>query len=140
MDGSGLPVPGVTVTVSSPQLIQGEVRVTTDTGTYRVPNLPPGIYSVRAELSGFQTVTREAIVLPAGASLAIEFILKLTPVEETITVTGESPLVDVKSTNLTRQIDNAVVDNVPVGRSFAALLETAPVAFQYQELRSFQDK
>ena len=127
MDESGLAVPGVTVTVSSPQLIQGaEVRVTTDTGTYRAPNLPPGTYSVKAELPGFQTVTREAIVLPTGASLAIEFMLKLSPVAETITVTGESPLVDVKSTNLTRHIDSAVVENIPVARNFAALLETAP--------------
>ena len=127
MDESGLSVPGVTVTVSSPQLIQGvEVRVTTDTGTYRVPNLPPGTYSVTAELPGFQTVTREAIVLPTGASLAIEFMLKLTPIQETVTVTGESPIVDVKSTNLTRHIESAVVDNIPVGRNFAALLETAP--------------
>ncbi len=79
-----------------------------------------------AELPGFQTVTREAIVLPTGASLAIEFMLKLTPIQETVTVTGESPLVDVKSTNLTRHIESAVVDNIPVGRNFAALLETAP--------------
>ena len=127
MDESGLLVPGATVTVSSPQLIQGvEVRVTTATGTYRVPNLPPGTYSVKAELPGFQTVTRAAIVLPTGASLAIDFMLKLSPVAETITVTGESPLVDVKSTNLTRHIDSAVVDNIPVARNFAALLETAP--------------
>ena len=70
VDASGSRIPGATVTVSSPQLIKGtEVRVTSNEGTYRVPSLPPGVYTVKIELPGFQTMSHEEIVLEAGASL-----------------------------------------------------------------------
>src|SRR5262249_5450588 len=71
-DEAGLAVPGTTVTIKSPQLIQGQIaRTTTDEGTYRVPSLPPGTYTVVAELTGFQTITRGDIAVTAGKSLAV---------------------------------------------------------------------
>jgi hypothetical protein len=125
-DESGLAVPGATITVTSPQLIKdAEVRVTGERGTYRVPALPPGTYSVKAEVAGFQTVTYADIVLQAGSSIGVDFVLKLSPVEETVTVTGESPLVDVKSAQTMRTVLSEVVENIPIGRRFSDLITTA---------------
>lgn len=124
-DGSLLP--GVTITVSSPRLIGGsDVRVTNELGAYRIPALPPGTYAVTAELSGFRLVTRENIILQAGAALAVEFKLQLATIEESVTVVGEAPLVDVRSTQTTRTVDSELIENTPVGRSFAELVTLAP--------------
>jgi outer membrane receptor protein involved in Fe transport len=126
-DESGLAVPGVTVTINSPQFIkEAEVRVTTETGTYRVPNLPPGFYTVRVELQGFQTITHEGIELQAGSSIKIDFNLKLSPVEETITVIGESPLVDVRGAETMRTVETAIIENIPTNRRIEEILVSAP--------------
>ncbi len=123
----GARLPGVTITVTSRQLIGGsDVRVTGDLGTYRAPALPPGTYTLTAELPGFQPVRRENIVLQAGAVLAVDFKLQIAAVQETVSVTGEAPLVDVRSTQTTRTVDNALIENTPVGRSFAELVTLAP--------------
>ncbi len=127
VDASGSRIPGATVTVSSPQLIKGtEVRVTGNEGTYRVPTLPPGVYTVKIELPGFQTMTHEEIVLEAGASLAIDVTLSISTVEETVTVTGESPIIDVRNTKTQRIVDSAIVENLPSANRFDELLVTAP--------------
>ena len=125
-DEGGGALPGATVTVTSPSLMGTEVRVTSPQGTYRVPSLPPGTYTVSVEMSGFRTVNREAIILTAGAVLGIDVMLGLSPVEETITVIGESPLIDVKSTQLNRTIENALIENIPTRRAVADILITAP--------------
>jgi outer membrane receptor protein involved in Fe transport len=126
-DESGLAVPGATVTLTSPQLIQAaEVRITGETGVYRVPNLPPGNYVVRAEMSGFQTITRQDVVLRSGQDIAIDFTLKISQVEETLTVTGESPLVDVKSSQTMRTMETALMENIPLGRGYSDLIVSMP--------------
>ena len=123
----GARVPGATVTVSSPQLIGGaQVRVTGQQGTYRVPFLGPGTYSVKFELPAFQTLTRTDIVLSAGAQLAIDAVLQLSGVEETVTVTGESVLIDLKGAQTTRIIDERLLLNIPTGRSYADVILLAP--------------
>jgi outer membrane receptor protein involved in Fe transport len=126
VDESGLPVPGVTVTITSPQLMQAEVRATSGNGTYRVPNLPPGTYILKAEVAGFQTVTRQEVLLQAGAALGIDFVLKVAALEETVTVTGESPLVDVKSVQTQRTVENEFIENIPTRRAVTDILLTAP--------------
>jgi outer membrane receptor protein involved in Fe transport len=126
LDESGLPVPGVTVTISSPQLMQTAVRVTSEHGGYRVPNLPPGNYLLKAEIAGFQTMTRQDILLQAGAVLAIDFVLKVAALEETITVTGESPLVDVRSAQTQRSVEAELIENIPTRRAVTDILLTAP--------------
>src|SRR5262249_37742425 len=78
-DASGSRLPGVNVTAARPQLItQQEVRTTSDQGVYRFPTLPPGTYNVTFDLSGFQPVKRENIVLLAGQSLAVDAQLQLS--------------------------------------------------------------
>ena len=92
-DASGLPLPGATVTISSPQLFKGaQVLTTTERGLYRAPVLPPGTYSVKAEMAGFQTASSDDIQLKAGMALAVDFTLKLASVQESVTVVAESPL------------------------------------------------
>src|SRR5439155_19863419 len=94
-DASWAVLPGVTVEASSPALIE-RVRsvVTAGTGQYRIELLPPGEYTVTFTLPGFSTVKREGIQLTGTFTAAIDAELRVGAIEETITVTGETPIVD----------------------------------------------
>jgi len=94
-DASGAVLPGVTVEAASPELIE-KVRtaVTDGEGRYNIIHLRPGTYSVTFALRGFTTVKREGIELPVGFTATVNADLKVAAIEETITVTGETPLVD----------------------------------------------
>src|SRR5678816_2760398 len=99
-DSSGAVLPGVTVEVTSPALIEKVRSVVTDaTGQYRVENLRPGTYGVTATLPGFNTFKREGIELTGTFTASVNAEMRVGTVEETITVTGETPVVDVQSTN-----------------------------------------
>src|SRR5687767_2419260 len=97
-DTSGAVLPGVTVEAASPALIE-KVRtvVTDDSGQYRVENLRPGLYTVTLTLPGFSTVRRDGIELTGTFTASVNAEMRLGAVEETITVTGESPIVDVQN-------------------------------------------
>ena len=91
-DASGAVLPGVTVEVASPALIEKVRTAATDgSGQYRIVNLPPGTYTVTFTLPGFSTVKRERVEVSADFTATIDAELKVGAVEETITVTGESP-------------------------------------------------
>src|SRR4029453_2109519 len=93
-DTSGAVLPGVTVEASSPELIEKVRSAITDaTGQYRIENLRPGTYAVTFALAGFSTVRREGIELAGAATFNVNAELKVGTLEETITVTGESPIV-----------------------------------------------
>ncbi len=97
-DASGGVLPGVTVEASSPALIEKVRSVVTDgTGQYRLENLRPGQYAVVFTLPGFATVRREGIALTGSFTATINADLRVGGLEETITVTGETPVVDVQS-------------------------------------------
>jgi len=97
-DTSGAVLPGVTVEASSPELIEKVRSAVTDaTGQYRIENLRPGVYTVTFALAGFSTVRREGIELAGAATFNVNAELKVGTLEETITVTGESPIVDVQT-------------------------------------------
>jgi outer membrane receptor protein involved in Fe transport len=126
-DASGARLPGVAVTAASPQLItQQEVRTTSEQGVYRFPTLPPGTYTVSFELSGFQTVKRENIVLLAGQSLAVDAQLQLSQLNESITVTGAAPLIDTRNAALMNTVDTITLQNIPVPRNFTDILNIMP--------------
>ncbi|MGE4068827.1 MAG: carboxypeptidase-like regulatory domain-containing protein, partial [Vicinamibacterales bacterium] len=99
-DAQQATLPGVTVTATSPALIGTQTAITEIDGRYRFPSLPPGRYTLTFELSGFQTVKREGIVLALGQTLNVDQGLQLATLEETVTVTGEAPIVDVSSTKV----------------------------------------
>src|SRR6478672_3154114 len=98
-DASGAVLPGVTVEVASPALIEKARTTTTDgSGQYRITDLPPGTYAITFSLSGFTTVKREAVSVSGSGVVPVNIELRVGNLTETITVTGESPLVDTQST------------------------------------------
>ena len=97
-DTSGAVLPGATVTVAGPTLIQPRVVITSETGTYRVPELPIGVYTVTFELPGFRTLQRTDVRITIGFAAQVNAELELSTVQETVTVTGESPLIDTRAT------------------------------------------
>ena len=101
-DESGAVLPGVTVTATSPELIQPTVVTTDETGLYRLNNLPPGTYVIAAELSGFATTRRVNILVRAGQTFTLDISMGLSTLAETITVSGESPMIDLAPFSLPR--------------------------------------
>jgi hypothetical protein len=113
-DASGAVLPGVTVEASSPALIE-KVRtaVTDGTGQYAIENLRPGLYSVRFTLAGFAAVQRDEVELSGSFTARINADLRVGGIEETIKVTGETPVVDVQSTQQERVLNREVLDSLP---------------------------
>ena len=120
-DESGALLPGVTVEAASPALIEKVRSVTTDgQGVYSVAELRPGAYTVTFTLPGFRTVRRDSIALPANFVATVNAEMTIGGLEETITVSGGVPLVDVQSTQKSTQLPREILDAVPTGRTFAA--------------------
>ena len=126
-DTSGAVLPGVTIEASSPALIT-KVRtgVTDDTGQYRIPDLPPGTYKVTFTLPGFATVVREGVELSGGGVMTIGAEMRVGELQETITVTGESPVVDVQTARQQTVIDGDIVRALPASRSYGNYIATIP--------------
>ena len=122
-DASGAVLPGVTVEASSPVLIEKVRSATTDgTGQYRIVDLRPGTYAVTFTLTGFSTVKREGIELTGAFVASVNADLKVGSVsEETITVSGETPIVDVQSVRRQTTLSNEMLTTVPNARSWAAI-------------------
>src|SRR5262245_13018685 len=98
-DSSGAVLPGVTVEAASVALIERvRAAVSERTGQDKIIDLRPGLYSVTFSLTGFSTVRREGIELPAGFTAAVNAELRVGSLEETITVSGAAPIVDVQNT------------------------------------------
>jgi hypothetical protein len=126
-DASGAVLPGVTVEASSPVLIE-KVRtaVTDGSGQFRVVDLRPGVYTVAFTLPGFSVVKREGIELTGAFVATINAELKVGNLEETITVTGESPIVDVQSIRRQTTVSGDTIAALPTSRSYGALFQLVP--------------
>src|SRR5687768_2013790 len=115
VDEQGAALPGATVTASSPQALTPVVAVTDGTGEYRLANLPPGTYTLKVELTGFSIVIREGILLRASANFQVdELQMKLGSLEESITVSGKSPMVEVTNPTTTMNIDATFQKALPL--------------------------
>jgi Carboxypeptidase regulatory-like domain len=126
-DTSGAVMPGVTVEAASPALIEKIRSVVTDgTGQYRVVDLRPGTYDVTFTLPGFNTIKREGIELSGNFTATVNAEMRVGALEETVTVTGESPIVDVQSTRQQQTIDRDIITAIPTGRSFQSLATLIP--------------
>jgi len=116
-DASGAVLPGVSVEVASPALIEKTRSTVTDgSGLYQIISLPPGTYAVTFSLQGFSTYKRDGIELTGSFIATINADMKVGAVAETITVTGETPLVDVQSAAVQKVVTKEVVDAIPTGR------------------------
>jgi hypothetical protein len=126
-DTSGAVLPGVTVEASSPALIT-KVRtgVTDESGQYRITDLPPGTYKVTFTLPGFATVVREGVELTGGGVMTIGADMRVGELQETITVTGESPVVDVQTARQQTVIDGDIVRALPASRSYGNYIAAIP--------------
>jgi hypothetical protein len=125
-DATGAALPGVTVTLTGTGVIQPQTTVTLDDGVYRFPNTPIGVYTVTFELSGFQRLVRQDVRIVTGFSAEINARLEVSSVQETITVTGESPIVDTRSTQTGRVFTQELLENIPSARDPWVILEQTP--------------
>ena len=123
-DTSGAVLPGVSVEAASPVLTERVRTVVTDgTGQYRVVDLPPGSYMVTFTLPGFSVVKREGIMLEGTFTATVNADLRVGGLAETVTVTGESPIVDVQSARRQQVIDGQVLQSLPTSRSYNNVLQ-----------------
>jgi hypothetical protein len=113
-DSSGGIIPGATITARNTETGLTRVGVTDGNGDYRLPSLPPGRYSVSTELSGFSTETRPDITLIIDQTAIINFALKPATLSETVTVTGESPIVDVTRSDVSTSVSTQQIQDLPV--------------------------
>jgi hypothetical protein len=127
-DEQGGVLPGVTITGTSPALQAPVVAVTDATGYYRLNNLPPGTFTVTAELGGFSTTRREGIVMRAGLTFTVDLEMKVGALSETITVAGDSPMIETSKPTSTLNMDGELLRAAPVTsrRLFSDVLDVAP--------------
>ena len=117
-DDTGGSLPGVTITVTSPALQVPQIlRVSDERGEYQVPDLPAGTFRVTYELPGFATLVREGIVLTTGFAARIDADMKVATLAETITVSGETPLVDVTSTRGGVTVSQDLIAAIPSNKN-----------------------
>jgi hypothetical protein len=124
----GAAIPGVTVTATSPNLQGSRTAVSSESGDYLIPLLPPGDYTVKFELSGMQTITRRAALTAARAE-RLDIEMRAAAVSEAITVTADTPVTAaVESTQVSTNFRQELIDQLPVGRTIAAVTLLAPGA------------
>jgi hypothetical protein len=121
-DAAGAVMPGVTVEAASPALIE-QVRsaVTDENGVYRIIDLRPGVYTLTFSLPGFSTVTRQGVELAANFTATINIELSVGALQESITVSGASPVVDVQSNVKQQVLSRDVLDAVPTAKTIQGL-------------------
>jgi len=125
-DDQGEPMPGVSVQAKGPRLVGEAVTVTNEQGAYRLFALPPGAYNIKYTLAGFKTLVREEIIVGAEITVTLDVTLNASAIEEQVTVVGQSPLIDVKSTARGATMSRQVFTLLPKGRNFDSLLVTVP--------------
>jgi outer membrane receptor protein involved in Fe transport len=125
-DESGAALPGVTVNASSPAMQGSRTTITGSDGSYRIPAVPPGTYKVTYELAGFGTVAREGVIVGLGFTATINSSMKVASLQETVTVTGASPVVDVTSTTSATSFGQERLAALPNARDFWSVLAASP--------------
>ena len=125
-DTTGAVLPGVLVTITGPALLQPQTAVTSATGTYVFTRIPIGTYTVSFELAGFRTRAYEGIRVTIGFRAQINAEMELSSVQETLTVTGESPIVDMRQTGTQTTFSQEVMQSIPSSRDPWVMLERTP--------------
>lgn len=125
-DNSGSVAPGATVTANGPALIQPQTTSSGADGSYRFPALPSGVYTLTFELTGFRTVKRDGIRVTLNTTLSIDTTLEVAQLAEALTITGESPAVDTKTTSIGTAFTKELLTDIPNARDVWAAMSQAP--------------
>jgi hypothetical protein len=126
-DAQGAILPGVTVTITSPALIGGaQSQTTNDQGNYRFPAVAPGVYAVEFELTGFNKLRREDIQISLGFTANVNVELAVATLQETVTVSGQSPIIDTSATRVQQNFKLEELNSLPNARDMWALLAVTP--------------
>lgn len=133
VDNQGVALPGVAVEATSTRLVGKAVTITDANGTFRLMALPSGTFDIVFSLSGFKTLNRKSIYLELSQTLALNVTLDQATVEEQVTVVGQTPLIDVKSTVKGQTMTKEIYMTLPRGRSFDSLISTIP-GVQYESI------
>jgi hypothetical protein len=129
VDSSGLPMPGVTVTLTNKATNVARVVQTNEVGLYVISAIPPGTYDLKAELSGFRTIDRQGLVVQVGSASRIPFTMDVGEVAETMTVVGQSPLIQTENAAISTVIENRAIVELPLnGRNYLQLASLIPGA------------
>lgn len=125
-DSTKAVLPGVTVTLTGPAIMGTPTTTTTEGGAYRFSPVPPGEYTLKFELSGFGSIIREGIRVSVGFTATVNTEMHPATVAESVTVSGQSPVVDVTSTQVSTRYDSEMLASLPGARDFWAVLAQAP--------------
>jgi hypothetical protein len=125
-DEKGDPIPGVRITLTSPVLIGERVTTTSELGTYAFTALPPGMYTLRFEASGFKTLVRTDIEVRVGFTATINVKLEVAAIEESVTVVGETPILDVSATQVGVNYTERLLKELPTARDIWVTLAMTP--------------
>ncbi|MGE5834337.1 MAG: carboxypeptidase regulatory-like domain-containing protein [Acidobacteriota bacterium] len=125
-DNSGAVLPGATVTASGPALIRPQSTIAGADGTYRFPALPAGVYTLTFELAGFQKITRENIRVVINTTLTLDAQLAVATLQESLTVSGQSPIVDTSTTTVGTNFTKELLTQIPNARDIWAAMAQAP--------------
>jgi hypothetical protein len=117
VDDQGGILPGVNISVAGPALMGVQTAVTNERGLFRFPAIPSGTYKVTFELPGFATLVRDGVVVPVRQTVTLDVEMKVAKLQETVTVTGESPVVDVENAKVGARLDQQTLQSVPTSRS-----------------------
>lgn len=126
VSGPDGPLPGVTVEVQSPSLQGTRVAVTDADGRFRLPLLPPGMYSMSATMAGFQTIRQPSVRVALGKIATLDVRMSSAAIAEEITVTAEAPVVDITSTKTGVNVTAETIASLPLERDFYAVAQVAP--------------
>ena len=119
-------LPGVTVTTTSPAQIGELTVVTNEAGVYRFPSVPPGEYRISYELAGFQNVVRDGVRITLGFNAQVNVSLAVATLQETVTVSGQSPVIDTSATRIQTNFDQTQLASLPNARDMWSLLASTP--------------
>ena len=125
-DDQGGVLPGVLVTLSGPAVMGVQSATTNERGQYRFPAVNTGTYKLTFELAGFSPLVRDGIVVPVRSTITVDSQLKLATLQETVTVSGASPTVDVENTKVGARLDKEVLDSVPTSRTIFGATTVLP--------------
>ncbi len=125
-DADGTPLPGVSITLTGPSMMGKATDVSREDGTFRLPAVPPGNYTLTAELQGFKTITLNEVIVRVGLTVTLEVKMEPAAVEEQVTVVAKAPEIDVQKTKVTTAVTSEVIARLPVNRSLTGVMNIIP--------------